>query len=314
MPRRASAPTALPRSASEPSTSRMSSTIWNSSPSSRAKRPQRGVHLGLGPGEHQGAVDRAGDQAAGLQGVDAAQRRRRARGRGPSGRGTGRPPCRPRPVARLISSRMPSRTSSARRAGARPPGGRPRRRARRRRGSRCPRRRPRGRWAGRGAGRRRPWPGGRRGSASRCGRARGPPRRAAAARAARRGSRRWRAPGPAGCACRRPAASGAWPRPAPRCPAISVALDGIGGGEVEPLEVALDHVAQVVGVGRGGLRGQGQRTRHASGRRRRPTPRGPVASAACARSCCTARATCASRRCPTRTPARASWWCASTRP
>ena len=72
---------------------------------------RRPVHLGLRPGEHERAVDRAGDQAAGLQCVDAAEGRRRL------------PPVvlqvevlaptiPPTPVARLSSSRIPTRTSA----------------------------------------------------------------------------------------------------------------------------------------------------------------------------------------------------------
>ena len=72
------------------------------------------------------------------------------------------------PVARASSPARRARWR-ARPAGARRRAGSPRRTTRRRRGSRRPRHGPRARSGARGAARRRPSPGGRRGSASRCG-------------------------------------------------------------------------------------------------------------------------------------------------
>ena len=232
-------------------------------------------------------MDRAGDEAAGLQRVDPPQRVRRLAARvaqveelaadhaGHAGRAAdlaqdadlrlGRPGWR-------------SATSCT-----------PRRRGRRRRGWPRPRRRARGRSAGRGAGRRRPSPAGRRGSASRCA-----PARCAAAVGSRSSGRWPRLSAVASASTGRmrlPPASSEWriASISPSVPAISRSSSGSVAENVEVLEVLLDHVAQVLGVGRRGLRDgrtrQDTAGRAASGvasrresadpaRRRRPAPRG----------------------------------------
>ena len=132
----------------------------------------------------------------------------------PRRRRTGRRPSRPRRSRRR--SRAPRRARARRRPpGARGSAGRPRPSGRRPRGSPRSRRARCGTSAVRGAGRRRPSPAGRRGSRSRCARARSRRPWAAPPPAGRPPRAPWRARAPGGCACRRPAASTASPRSRP---------------------------------------------------------------------------------------------------
>ena len=229
---------------SVPVTSRMSSTIWNSTPSSRgeaaeAARSQARRRRPRAGSTHSDATRRsAGRSSARAGGAGPSAPARRALGDvdvlaadHPVDAGRGGELARRR---RARASGSPALVRRAR-------GGTPRRRARRRRGSRRPRRTRRGRSAGRGAGRRRPSPAGRRGSASRCGSARSRPRAAARSpgRAPTRARRREREHRPDPLAARQQ-------RVAHR---LLEARRSSGSSEKRSAaEVALDLLAQVVGI------------------------------------------------------------------
>ena len=110
-PCRSSDPCGFPSSSSDPVTSRMSSTIWNRTPSSSAKRRYGIVAASGVPREDQRHADAGADQPSRLERVQLAQAGRRRAPRPPSRRRTGRRPC-PRPRSPPVSSPSAASTRS----------------------------------------------------------------------------------------------------------------------------------------------------------------------------------------------------------
>ena len=171
LPAAASLPARLPSVAVSAVRSSRSSAIWKARPSSR---PIGVDGRRVGAGAARPARPRR--RPAGRRSCSAsapAPRPRRAAGARPSMSAL-LPLDHEQRRCRPAAAPAPAPRARRRPAG----GGRPATGARRRPAPRWPRRRPCGRWAGRAAGRRRPWPAGRRGPASRCGRTPWPARSA----------------------------------------------------------------------------------------------------------------------------------------
>ena len=175
------------RGRSQPSTSRMSSTIWNARPTSAANAPIACTCASVPPAMSRAGHRRDADEAAGLARVHVAQRRRgpcdaqAAAARCRHARSIACPPTMPAGAdgpaefgddAQLAG---PHRRRRSRGAGPRQQARRPRPASRRQRESPAPRRSARAPSAGRGAACRRPSTAGRRARATACARTR--PRR-----------------------------------------------------------------------------------------------------------------------------------------